>query len=88
MTIVGDVLKKKIEARLIAALAREHKDDIKANPAAAKGHKKLAAAISDIALDIVDMLLKECQVSPGQAVVGACSTGPVSGTTTSPGKLL
>lgn len=57
---------------------------------------KLADAISDIAADLVDEMHNNAQVVPGQSVtvnvvtVGSPSTqsGPGSGVTVSPGKIL
>ena len=84
MPLVGEILKKKMEARLVAALAREMKEEIASNPQAAASHKKLAAAISDIALDIVMEILTNAQVAAGIPTAGS----PSAQVTTAPGKIL
>lgn len=83
----GSALKQKMQARIISALAREFKEEMKANPEAQKAHKKMAAAISDIAMDIVTMLLSEVQVqvTPGIAVATVGSPAAQTGATTAPG---
>lgn len=84
----GAKLKKALEARIIAAMAREFKEEIAINNDAAKAHRRMAAALSDIAMDIVMMLLSEVQVAPGIPVATAGSPAAQAGSTTSPGKLL
>lgn len=90
MPLVAAKMKKDLETAILAGLMREHKDDIKANPKAADAHKKMAAALSDIANVIVLALLTEAQIAPGIPVVGAGGgvPGPMSGVTTAPGKIL
>lgn len=77
-----------MEQRLISALAREMGSELSQNDKAKDSHKKLAAAISDIAIDIVECLLKDAQVAPGIPVATAGSPAAQSGTTTAPGKLM
>jgi len=84
MALVGPALKKKMETALIAAFTREFKDEIKQNPSALASHKKMAAAISDIALTIVEELLTTAQVSPGIPTAGS----PAAQTSVGPGKLI
>lgn len=86
--LIGSKLKKTMEARLIAALTREMESELSANPAAAASHRKLAAAISDIALDIIDCLLSDAQIAPGIPVATVGGPTAQSGTTTAPGKLV
>ena len=90
MALVAAVVKKKVEAALVSALAREFKEEIAQNSSAAASHKKLAAAIADAAEVIVTEILTTCQVMPGQSVVGAGGgvPGPMSGSTVSPGTLM
>lgn len=80
----GAKLKKALEARIIAAMAREFKEEMGVNKDAAKAHKRMAAALSDIAMDIVTMLLTECQVAVGIQTAGS----PASQTSVTPGKLI
>jgi hypothetical protein len=50
---------------------------------------KIADAISDIAIDMVEEITTNAMVMPGQSVVGAGGgvPGPMSGSTVSPGKI-
>ena len=88
MALVPATMKKDIEAILISAFTREFKDEVVANPKATDGHKKLAAAISDIANVIVLHLTTLCQVAPGIPVTTAGSPAAQAGTTVGPGKLI
>lgn len=81
MPMVPSKLKQDIEAILVSALTRELAAEAGADPSS---HKKLAAAISDIAIPIVTMLLTEAQVAPGIPTAGS----PAAQVTTAPGKLL
>lgn len=83
MALVGPVLKKKMETALMAAFAREFKEEIAQNKTAAASHKKMAAAISDIALTIVEELLTQAQVAPGIPTAGS----PSSQVSCGPGKI-
>ena len=76
-------IKKKAEEALISALAKEMKDEIKVNPQAAASHKRLAAAISEIAKVIIEEILTNGQVAPGIITAGS----PTTQTSTSVGKL-
>jgi hypothetical protein len=84
MAMVPANLKKKMEATILSALAREFKSELKANKASAENHKKMAAAISEIANDIVNMLLTETQVAIGIGTSGS----PTAQVSVSPGKLI
>ncbi len=81
MPMVPTKLKSDIEAILVSALTRELGPEAAADPSS---HKKLAAAISDIAIPIVTMLLTEAQVAPGIPTAGS----PAAQATVAPGKLL
>jgi len=83
MPLVPAVMKKKMEAALIAAFNREFPDAVAQNPSAVASYQKQAAAISDIALVIVEELLASAQVSPGIATAGS----PSAQTSVSPGKI-
>ena len=87
MALDATVLQKKIEAALIAGFAREFKEEEAKSPVAIASHKKQAAAISDIAKVIVETLISSVQVMPGIAIVGTSPVGPVTGQTSSPGKI-
>ena len=71
MPLVADALKKQIEAILITALTRELGDEGGSDP---ESHKKLAAAISDIAIPLVTALQTQALVNV------TTSTGPGVGT--------
>jgi hypothetical protein len=81
-------MKKKMEAALIAAFSREFKDEIAQSPTAAASHRKLAAAISDIAMTIVEELLTSAEIAPGIPVATAGSPAAQSGSTVGPGKIV
>ena len=81
MPMVPMKLKKDIEDILVSALGREFSAEAEADP---DGHKKMAAAISDIAIPIVMMLLSDAQVAPGIPTAGS----PAAQVTTAPGMLL
>jgi hypothetical protein len=80
MALIADKLKKDIEKQLLNALNREFKDSQKAD---ADSNKKLAAAISDIALVIVKALQTEAEVLPAIPTAGS----PASQVTTAPGRI-
>lgn len=80
MALVAPKLKKDLETALVSALTREFAKEGGADPAS---HKKLAAAISDIALVIVKALQTEAEVLPGIATAGS----PAAQTSVSPGKI-
>lgn len=84
MPLVPSVMKKQMEAAIFAGLTREFKEEIAQNPEATKGHKKLASAISDIAMVIIEQFLSSAEVAPGIATAGS----PASQTSVSPGKIM
>ena len=81
MPMLPNKLKSDIEAILVSALTRELSEEAGADPSS---HKKLAAAISDIAIPIVQMLLLDATVAPGIPTAGS----PAAQVTVGPGKLL
>ena len=95
MPLVAPEMKAKFQDRIHAGLTRVFSADVAAGkgypPIADPFWNKLADAISDIAMDIVNEIHENAQVVPGQAVLipltGAPST-PSSGTTISPGKII
>jgi len=90
MPIIAAKVKMDIEQAVFNALKKEFKDEIKDNEKGESSLKKQAKAISEIATVICTMLLSDVQVAPGIPVVGAGGgvPGPMSGSTTAPGKLL
>lgn len=50
--------------------------------------KKIAEAISGIAVDIIMEISQNAEVMPGAQVVGAGPTGPISGSTVTASKIL
>ena len=94
MPLVPSAMKAKFQKRIHDGLKREFGSAISKGasypPVADEFWTKLANAISDIAMDVVDEMTQNAQVLPGQAVVGAGGgvPGPMSGTTVSPGKIL
>ena len=80
MPLVAPKLKKKMEATLLSAFIREFGPEAAADPTS---HKKMAAAISDVALDIVAAILTEAEVAPGIPLAGSLG----GGATTGPGKI-
>jgi hypothetical protein len=88
MPLEANAMKAKFKDRIYQGLKREFQSEISKGkdfqPDAEKMLLKIASAVSDIAMDIVQELQTNAQVAPGQAVV--TSMGP--GSTVSPGKIL
>lgn len=92
MPLSGSSIKSKFKKTIYNGLKREF------NAAASKGQNfppiaddfwlKLADAISDIAMDMVDEIHQNAQVSPGQQVATTGSPTNHTGATVSPGKIL
>lgn len=92
MPLVGPAIKSKFQTTIHNGLKREF------SAAAAKGQNyppiadefwtKLANAISDIAMDIVEEIQSNAQVVPGQQVTTQGSPTNHTGSTVSPGKIL
>jgi hypothetical protein len=82
-------LKKKMSTTIEGALKREFAKEMASNSASADTYRRLAAAISDIAADIVAEILTNALVAPGQTVAGAwVGSGPaIAGATTTPGRI-
>ncbi len=93
MPLIGPAIKSKFKQSIYNGLKREF------NSAASKGEgyggvadefwQKLAEAISDIALDMVEEITTNAMVMPGQTIVGVGGgiPGPVNGSTVSPGQI-
>ena len=96
MPLESSAIKSKFQSRIHAGLQREFGNAVaegKNYPGVADEFwVKLANAISDIAMDLVDEIHNNAQVVPGQQVtgtaVGAAVSGPVTGATASPGKIV
>jgi hypothetical protein len=88
MPLVGPALKSKFKSTIMSGLKREFAGT--GDPPFDPSWEKIAAAVADIASDIVDALHNDAQVAPGIPVVGAGGgiPGPMSGATTAPGKIL
>jgi hypothetical protein len=93
MALVGSEMKSKFQSRIHSGLARVFGSDV----AAGQGYPgiadpfwaKMADAISDIAMDVVNEIQQNAEVVPGQQVTGVDSvSGPVTAATASPGKIL
>lgn len=93
MPLIGSAIKSKFKQSIYNGLKREF------GAAAAKGDgydstadefwQKLAEAVSDIALDMVEEITTNAMVMPGQTIVGVGGgvPGPVNGSTVSPGQI-
>lgn len=90
MPIVAAKLKKEMELRIYNALKKNFAADGATNKEADASWQKTAAAVSEIAVDICNMLLTEASVAPGIASSGTGGgvPGPVATVTVSPGKLI
>jgi hypothetical protein len=94
MPLVGVAIKSKFKDTIYSGLKREFSAAVSQGqgypPVADEFWLKLASAISDIAMDLVDEMHSNAQVLPGQQVVGVGGgiPGPVTGATVSPGKIL
>jgi hypothetical protein len=94
MPLVGAAIKSKFKDTIYNGLKRE----FTASASKGEGYAgiadefwlKLANAVSDIAMDLVDEMHSNAQVVPGQQVVGVGGAipGPMTGATVSPGKIL
>jgi hypothetical protein len=92
MPLIGPAIKSKFKDTIYSGLKREF------SAAAGKGDQysgvadefwlKLASAISDIAMDLVDEMHQNAMVSPGIPVATAGSPVAQTGATTAPGKIL
>lgn len=94
MPLIAASIKSKFKDRIFQSLKREFSPDYSKgegySPVAEEMLLKLANAISDIAMDLVDEIQQNAQVVPGQTVVGTGGgvPGPMTGSTVSPGKIL
>jgi predicted NBD/HSP70 family sugar kinase len=100
MALVGDKLKSKMQSTLEKSLKEQFAKDSKDNPKAEEMWKKMAAAIAEIAVDIVQTIQQDAEVAagisltvnPGIPTAGSpaaqTTVGPGTGLTTAPGKIL
>ena len=84
MALVVPVVKKTVEAKVLAAFQKEFGSLQGENPAAMESWQKQAKIAGEIAGAIVEVLMTQAEVAPGIPV--ATPTGP--GATTAPGKIL
>jgi len=94
MALNSSAMKAKFKSRIFSGLQRVFQAEVDAAPGyapiAAASWEKIADAVSDIAMDIVSEMQTNAEVTPGQAVTGTfigTGSGPVTGTTTSPGHI-
>lgn len=92
MALVAPSIKAKFKDTIYSGLKREFSAAIARGenypPIADEFWLKLANAISDIAMDIVDEIHSNAQVVPGQQVATTGSPSAHTGTTVSPGKII
>jgi len=92
MPLVAPEMKAKFQSRIHAGLTRVFGSDVSAGqgypPIADPFWAKLADAISDIAMDVVDEIQQNAQVVPGQQVLTNGSPTTHTGNTISPGKII
>lgn len=95
MPLVAPEMKAKFQSRIHAGLARVFTPDVSEGtgypPIADPFWEKLADAISDIAMDIVNEIHENAQVVPGQDVLIPATSqpgSPSSGNVISPGKII
>jgi hypothetical protein len=92
MPLVGPEMKAKFQSRIHAGLSRVFSPDVGQGtnypPIADPMWAKLADAISDIAMDIVDEIQQNAQVVPGQQVITNGGPTTQAGQTVSPGKII
>jgi hypothetical protein len=92
MPLVSSSIKTKFKDTIYSGLKREFASAAGQGqnypPIADEFWLKLASAISDIAMDLVDEIHQNAQVAPGQQVVTAGAPTNHTGSTVSPGKIL
>lgn len=94
MPILAPKLQAEMNTRIYNALKKNFASDGATNKEADASWQKTAAAISEIAIDICNLLLIDASVAPGIAVVTTAvgvppgSPLPAAGATASPGKLI
>lgn len=71
MALAGPKLQKKMEATLKSSFNKEFGKEAGADKTS---HKRIAAAISAIAVDIVEALQKDAQVAPGIPTTDGATT--------------
>lgn len=95
MPLVAPEMKARFQSRIHAGLARVFSPDVAQGkgypPIADPFWAKLADAISDIAMDVVDEIHQNADVVPGQQVLIPATNAPgapSAGQTISPGKIV
>ena len=92
MPLEANAMKAKFKDRIYQGLKREFKSEMSQGkdyqPLAEQMLLKIASAVSDIAMDIVQEIQTNAQVMPGQSVVTAGGPSNQAGSTVSPGKIL
>lgn len=92
MPLVGSALRAKFKDTIFSGLKRELHPVLGQGenyvPEADKFLEKIANAIADIAVDLVDEIHNNAQVAPGIQVTTAGSPNAHSGATVAPGKIL
>ncbi len=81
MALIASALKKKLEQAILAGLQKEFAKEAGSDPTS---HKRMAAAISNIAEVLVAAITSEAEVLPGTPTAG----GPAAQATVGPGKIL
>ena len=81
MALLAPALKQKLEQAILAGLQKEFAKEAGSDPTS---HKRMAAAISNIAEVLVAAITTEAEVLPGIGTAG----GPAAQSTITPGKIL
>lgn len=100
MPLVAAKLKNKMKDTLEKALKEQFAKDAKDNEKASEMWTKMAAAISEVAVDIVTAIQQDAEVAPGIQIIvnpgiptagspaAQTTVGPGNGATTATGKIL
>lgn len=92
MPLQGSAIKARFMSTIHAGLKREFSKETSQgqgyDPVADEMWKKLADAISDIAVDLVAEIQTNAQVEAGQQVITSGSATNQTGSTTSPGRIM
>jgi hypothetical protein len=92
MALVGPEMKAKLESRIHEGLKRVFSSEVSGgtgySAVADAQWAKMADAISDIALDIVNEIQQNAEVVPGIAVATTGSASAQAGATVAPGKII
>jgi hypothetical protein len=88
MALVAPVIKKLVEAKVLAAYQREFGDLQANNPEAIQSWQKQAKIAAEIAGVIIEAIQTQAEVAPGIPVTTAGSAAAQTGATVAPGKIL